>query len=94
LRLVRASRNGLAWAHLAKIFNLPITTHSASFQNMHSAAGVDNGWRVEFHYAIWKTSEAIWKNHHRPDEELIRVANRPGLGTDPNEGALSEYLVE
>ena len=85
---------GVKVAHLAQAFNLPIATHGAPYQNMHLIAGVDNGWRVEFHYTNMKRSEAIFTNYPQPAGGWVTVPDRPGLGIGPNEDALAKYLVD
>ena len=85
---------GLKVSVLAQAFNLPVATHAVPFENMHLVAAIDNGWRVEFHYATWKASEALWKDYPYPEKGWIEVPDRPGLGMKPNEKALSETLVK
>jgi L-alanine-DL-glutamate epimerase-like enolase superfamily enzyme len=84
---------GLKVAVLAQAFNLPVATHAVPFENMHLVAAIDNGWRVEFHYATWKASESLWKDYPYPEKGWIKVPDRPGLGIKPNEKTLSETLV-
>jgi L-alanine-DL-glutamate epimerase-like enolase superfamily enzyme len=85
---------GVKVAHLAQAYNLPIATHAVPFLNTHLVAAVDNGWRVEFHYATWKASEKIWKNYPVPIKGWVTAPDGPGLGFGPNEKALSETLVD
>jgi L-alanine-DL-glutamate epimerase-like enolase superfamily enzyme len=50
-----------------------------------------NGWRVEFHYIMWKVGEAIYQNPPGPDHGWVTLAETPGLGLEPRWDALQEY---
>jgi L-alanine-DL-glutamate epimerase-like enolase superfamily enzyme len=77
-------------AHMAQAFNLPI--NAAGPHGMQLIAGVSNGWQVEYHYVSWRTYEALFKEVPRPEKGKIRVPQKPGLGLEPNEQALSKYV--
>lgn len=79
-------------AHLAQAYNLPIVT--AGGLGLHLAAGVDNGWRVECHFAGWSSSSKIWRDFPQPKKGWITVSDKPGLGIKPDEDSLSEFLVD
>jgi len=77
-------------AHLAQAFNLQV--NAAGPHGMHLIAGVTNGWQVEYHYVNWKTYEALFENVPRPEKGRIRVSEQPGIGLEPKDKALSEFV--
>jgi L-alanine-DL-glutamate epimerase-like enolase superfamily enzyme len=58
---------------------------------MHLFAAVPNGWRVEFHYVMWKVGEAIFHNPPGPARGWVTLTEQPGLGLEPRWDALQEY---
>ncbi|MBI4303055.1 MAG: mandelate racemase/muconate lactonizing enzyme family protein [Chloroflexi bacterium] len=80
-------------AHLAQAFSMPIATGAGQpHHNMHLIAGVANGWIVEFHYAHMLRDEIIFVDAPRFDRGWITLPEKQGLGFEPNEAALKEYL--
>ncbi len=70
-------------AALARAFNLPVANGGGWPQhNLHFQAAVPNGIRVEFHYLMWKTTEALFVNTPQPVKGWVDVPQIPGLGMD------------
>jgi len=61
---------------------------------MHLQAGMSNGWRVEFHYLVWKAGEAIYQDPPAPKNNKVTLKQDPGLGLEPDRDVLERYLVE
>lgn len=81
-------------AHMASAFNLPIANGGGwPHHNAHLMAAVPNGWRVEFHAQMWLIGNAIFQDAPQPIKGWVTLPERPGLGLEPNEAALREYLV-
>jgi L-alanine-DL-glutamate epimerase-like enolase superfamily enzyme len=81
-------------AHLAQIYNLPIANGGGwPLFNMHTMAGLMNGWRVEFHLGMQQVGERIFKDAPRPENQVIRIPDRPGLGLTPDPGVLRETRI-
>jgi L-rhamnonate dehydratase len=79
-------------AAMAQAFNLPIANGGGwPHHNMHLQAAMANGWRVEFHYVMWKVGEAIYQNPPAPDHGWVALTETPGLGLEPRWDALKEY---
>jgi L-rhamnonate dehydratase len=79
-------------AAMAQAFNLPIANGGGwPHHNMHLQAAVANGWRVEFHYVMWKIGEAIYKDPPGPDHGWVTLLETSGLGLEPRWDALKEY---
>ncbi|MHB0869942.1 MAG: mandelate racemase/muconate lactonizing enzyme family protein [Chloroflexota bacterium] len=82
---------GVRVAHLAQAFSLPIANGGGwPHVNAHLHGGVANGWRVEFHYVMWLTGEAIFKNPPGPVNGWTTLTEQPGLGLEPNEDVLRD----
>lgn len=80
-------------AVLAQAFNILIANGGGwPHHNMHLQAAVANGWRVEFHYLMWKVGETIYKDTPQPERGQVVLTERPGLGLEPRESILEEYL--
>jgi L-rhamnonate dehydratase len=80
-------------AGMAEAFNVVVADGGGwPHHNMHFQAAVSNGWRVEFHYLMWKVGEIIYKNPPRPEKGFVTLTDQPGLGLEPNHEALKEYL--
>ena len=83
---------GVKSASLAQAFNILIANGGGwPHHNMHLQAAMANGWRVEFHYTMWKVGETIYKETPEPEKGWITLTEKPGLGLEPNESALKEY---
>ncbi len=82
-------------AHLAQIYNLPIANGGGwPLFNMHTMAGLMNGWRVEFHLGMQQVGERIFVDPPRPENQIVRIPKEPGLGLEPNHDALRESRVK
>jgi L-alanine-DL-glutamate epimerase-like enolase superfamily enzyme len=81
-------------AHLAQAYNLPIANGGGwPLFNMHTMAGLMNGWLVEFHLGMQMVGEMLFVDAPRPIDQMIRIPQRPGLGLEPNIDALRETMV-
>ena len=82
-------------ASLAHAFDLRIANGGGwPHHNMHLHAGMPNGWRVEFHYVMWKLGEMIYQNPPAPQGGEVTLPDEPGLGLDPEQGVLKDYQVD
>jgi L-alanine-DL-glutamate epimerase-like enolase superfamily enzyme len=82
-------------AHLAQAFNMQIANGGGwPLYNLHTMAGLMNGWRVEFHLGMQQVGERIFVDAPQPDEDKILVPNRPGVGLTPNFDALKETQMK
>ncbi len=82
---------GLRVAHMAQAFSLPIANGGGwPHVNAPLHGGVANGWRVEFHYVMWLTGEAIFKNPPGPVAGWVTLSEKPGHGLEPNEDVLRD----
>jgi L-alanine-DL-glutamate epimerase-like enolase superfamily enzyme len=80
-------------AAMAQAFNILVATGGGwPHHNMHFQAAVSNGWRVEFHYLMWKVGEAIYQNTPKPEKGFVTLTEEPGLGLEPKREALEEFL--
>lgn len=75
--------------HLAQAFNLPIANGGGwPLFNMHTMAGLMNGWIVEWHFGMVQVGERLIADAPAPRGGIIEVPQRPGLGlTLPNVAA-------
>jgi L-alanine-DL-glutamate epimerase-like enolase superfamily enzyme len=83
-------------AHLAQIYNLPIANGGGWPRfNMHTMAGLMNGWLVEFHLGMKFVEDLLFRGVPEPDprENVVRIPAAPGLGFEPNADMLKETLV-
>ena len=84
---------GAKVAAMAQAFNIPIANGGGwPHHNMHLQGAMANGWRVEYHYLMWRVGETIYKNPPGPEKGWVTLPETPGLGLEPNEEALAEYL--
>ena len=84
---------GLKVAAMAQAFNILVADGGGwPHHNMHFQAAVSNGWRVEFHYLMWKAGEAIYQNTSKPEKGFVTLTEEPGLGLEPNREALEKFL--
>jgi len=80
-------------AAMAQAFNILIANGGGwPHHNMHLQAGVANGWRVEFHYLMWKAGETIFEDAPKPESGQVTLTEQPGLGLEPREDVLNAYL--
>jgi L-alanine-DL-glutamate epimerase-like enolase superfamily enzyme len=83
-------------AHMAQAFNLPIANGGGWPRlNMHTMAGLMNGWRVEFHLDMTALEDRIWTDAPQPDgkDQVIRLNDAPGLGLTPDPDALKDSEI-
>lgn len=91
--LVGGYTEALKVAAMAQAFNILIANGGGwPHHNMHLQAAVSNGWRVEFHYLMWKVGETIYKSTPKPEKGWVTLTEEPGLGLEPNKDVLKEYL--
>ena len=76
-------------AHMAQAFNLPIANGGGwPLHNLHTMAGLMNGWRVEFHLDMQAVGERLFVDPPKPENNIVRVGTKPGVGLEPNVEAL------
>lgn len=86
---------GLKVAALAQAFNILIANGGGwPYHNMHLQAGVSNGSMVEFHYVMWKACEMTFKGTLKPEKGKLKLPTTPGLGLEPKEDVLKDYIVQ
>lgn len=82
-------------AHLAQAYNLPIANGGGwPLFNLHTMAGLMNGWLVEWHLGMVQVGELLFPDASRPVKGTIAVPDRPGLGLEVDRDALRETLVD
>jgi L-alanine-DL-glutamate epimerase-like enolase superfamily enzyme len=82
-------------AHMAQAFNMPIANGGGwPLYNLHTMAGLMNGWRVEFHLGMQEVGERIFINPPKPEGNIVRVGTAPGCGLAPNFDALAECRMK
>jgi L-alanine-DL-glutamate epimerase-like enolase superfamily enzyme len=78
-------------AHMAQAFNVPIANGGGwPLYNLHTMAGLMNGWRVEFHLGMQEVGERLFVDPPRREGNIVRVGPEPGCGLTPNFDALAE----
>ncbi|MDQ1280256.1 MAG: Mandelate racemase/muconate lactonizing protein [Thermoproteota archaeon] len=83
---------GVKVAAMAQAFNIPIANGGGwPHHNAHLQAAMSNGWRVEFHYLMWKVGEIIYKDIPKPERGWVTLTEKPGLGLEPKTEVLKEY---
>jgi L-alanine-DL-glutamate epimerase-like enolase superfamily enzyme len=81
-------------AHLAQIYNLPIANGGGwPLFNLHTMAGLMNGWLVEWHLGMVQVGEMLFPDAPRPVAGKIAVPDRPGLGLAVDREALQASRV-
>lgn len=81
-------------AHLAQIYNLPIANGGGWPRfNLHTMAGLMNGWYVEWHLGMVQVGELLFRNPPRPENGRLAVPAAPGLGLELNREALHDTEV-
>jgi L-alanine-DL-glutamate epimerase-like enolase superfamily enzyme len=84
---------GLKVAAMAQAFNILLANGGGwPHHNMHLQAAVSNGWRVEFHYLMWKVGETIYRSTPKPEKGWVTLTEEPGLGLEPKRDVLEEFL--
>jgi len=80
--------------HLAQIYNLPIANGGGwPLFNMHTFAGLMNGWIVEWHLGMVQVGQMLFVNSPEPVNGMLTIPNAPGLGLTLNRDALRESEV-
>jgi L-alanine-DL-glutamate epimerase-like enolase superfamily enzyme len=80
--------------HLAQIYNLPIANGGGwPLFNMHTFAGLMNGWIVEWHLGMVQVGEMLFVNPPEPVKGMLTIPDAPGLGLTLNRDALRESEV-
>lgn len=81
-------------AHLAQIYNLPVA-HGGGWPlfNMHTLAGLMNGWILEWHLGMVQVGELLFTDAPKPVNGRIAIPDRPGLGLTVDRAALRDTLV-
>ena len=77
-------------AHMAEAFNLPVVSHLATEVLVHAIAAIPNGLTVE--HMPW--TFPLFKEVPEVKDGLIAPPQRPGLGLEFDEDALSHYTVK
>ncbi|MQA77352.1 MAG: mandelate racemase/muconate lactonizing enzyme family protein [Streptosporangiales bacterium] len=81
-------------AHLAQVYNLPIANGGGwPHFNMHTMAGLTNGWLVEWHLGMVQVGELLFPDAPRPVGGTIAIPERPGLGLEVDREALRASRV-
>ncbi|MCG8512355.1 MAG: mandelate racemase/muconate lactonizing enzyme family protein, partial [Rhodospirillales bacterium] len=81
-------------AHLAQAYNLQIANGGGwPIFNMHSMAGLMNGWMVEFHWGMWQAGQKFFVGSPGPEKGKVKIPDAPGLGFEPNREALADCRV-
>jgi L-alanine-DL-glutamate epimerase-like enolase superfamily enzyme len=82
-------------AHLAQAYNLPIANGGGwPLFNMHTMAGLMNGWIVEWHLGMVQVGEILFTDAPAPEEGLLTIPDRPGLGLTLDRDALEETRIK
>jgi L-alanine-DL-glutamate epimerase-like enolase superfamily enzyme len=82
-------------AHLAQIYNMPIANGGGwPLFNMHTMAGLMNGWIVEWHLGMVQVGQMLFKDAPVPSDGTITIPRRPGLGLTLDRDALRATRVD
>lgn len=78
-------------AHMAEMYQLPLVTGGGwHLQNAHLIAAVGNGWMTEYTAFDGPVIEQIFMDSIKPQKGRLRLSDKPGLGLQLNEDAVSE----
>ncbi|WP_136063972.1 mandelate racemase/muconate lactonizing enzyme family protein [Modicisalibacter radicis] len=81
-------------AHLAQTYNLPIANGGGwPLFNMHTMAGLANGWLVEWHLGMVSVGETLFVDPPRPENGILTIPDRPGLGLEIDRDGLKDTHV-
>ena len=81
-------------AHLAQIYNLPVANGGGwPLFNMHTFAGLMNGWIVEWHLGMVQVGEMLFVDPPQPVNGMLKIPDAPGLGLKLNRDALRDSEV-
>ena len=84
-------------AHIAQAYNLLIANGGGWPRfNMHTMAGLMNGWRVEFHLGMKYVEDQIFVDPPQPDPttNTVRIPSAGGLGMEVNRDALRDSRID
>jgi len=82
-------------AHLAQVYNLPIANGGGwPIFNMHTMAGCMNGMWAEFHWGMWQAGQRFFNGSPGPENNRVKIPEKPGLGFEPNYDTLKDSIVE
>jgi L-alanine-DL-glutamate epimerase-like enolase superfamily enzyme len=82
-------------AHLAQIYNMPIANGGGwPLFNMHTFAGLMNGWIVEWHLGMVQVGEMLFVDSPQPVNGMLTIPDAPGLGLKLNREALRDSEVK
>jgi L-alanine-DL-glutamate epimerase-like enolase superfamily enzyme len=82
-------------AHLAQIYNMPIANGGGwPLFNMHTMAGLMNGWIVEWHLGMVQVGQMLFKDAPAPKDGTIAIPRRPGLGLTLDRDALRATQIK
>jgi L-alanine-DL-glutamate epimerase-like enolase superfamily enzyme len=82
-------------AHLAQTYNMPIANGGGwPLFNMHTMAGLMNGWIVEWHLGMVQVGEVLFTDAPAPKDGAITIPDRPGLGLTLDRDALRDTRVK
>lgn len=81
-------------AHLAQIYNLPVANGGGwPLFNMHTLAGLMNGWFLEWHLGMAQVGELLFPDAPKPVNGRLSIPDRPGLGLAVDHNALRDTLI-
>src|ERR687895_1276317 len=82
-------------AHLAQIYNLPIANGGGwPLFNMHTMAGLMNGWLVEWHLGMVAVGETVFVDPPQPVKVELTIPDAPGLGLKVNYDGVRDTRVK
>lgn len=81
-------------AHLAQIYNMPIANGGGwPLFNMHTMAGLMNGWLVEWHLGMVAVGETVFVDPPKPVKGELTIPDAPGLGLTVNYDGVRDTRV-
>ncbi len=81
-------------AHLAQAYNVRIANGGGwPIFNMHTMAGLMNGWRTEFHLEMWEVGKLLFKGTPDPVDNRVQIPDAPGLGFEPDLDVLRDSRI-
>lgn len=82
-------------AHLAQAYNIPIANGGGwPIFNMHTMAGLMNGWIVEWHLGMVQAGQMLFPDAPKPKDGMLSIPERAGLGLTLDRDALRDTLVK
>ncbi len=81
-------------AHLAQAYNMRVANGGGwPIFNMHTMAGLMNGWRTEFHLEMWEVGKLLFKGTPDPVDNRVQIPDAPGLGFEPDLDVLRDSRI-